>query len=133
MNNKNLFAGILYFIVLIMLFAAYFIGEECGFSMTIRIILMVSCIIWMFAGDFISKLIASAITKCKEIADFKEHAPQMEAQFRSQAFDEFQSEHFDKDAYTKAVMEAMGDDKKLLPLYMKHRTAALMQSEKEKK
>ena len=92
-------------------------------------ILLAPCIIWMLGGPFITDYIVSSSAKRQRNAATKENAAEMEKAFRSQAFDEYNSRRVEKSAYTLAIQEAMGDEKKILPLYMKFRTADLMKEE----
>ena len=92
-------------------------------------IFMTPCIIWMLGGHFITDFIVSSSAKRQRDAATKEYAVEKEKAFRSQAFDEYNSQHVEKSAYARAIQEAMGDEKKILPLYMKFRTADLMKEE----
>ena len=92
-------------------------------------ILIAPCPIWMFVGRFITDYIVSSSEKRKRDVATIEYAEEIEKAFRSQAFDEYNSQHVEKSAYARAIQEAMGDEKKILPLYMKFRTADLMKEQ----
>ena len=95
-------------------------------------IFIAPCVIWMFGGPFITDFIVSSSAKRQRDAATKEYAAEMEKAFRSQAFDEYNSQRVEKTAYTRAIQEAMGDEKKILPLYMKFRTDDLIKEELRK-
>ena len=88
--------------------------------------------IWIFVGRFVTDFIVSSSNKRNENVVRRDRKEEMENLFRSQAFDEFNSQRVEKSAYTQAIQEAMGDEKKILPLYMKFRTANLMREESNK-
>lgn len=84
--------------------------------------------IWMFAGPLVSDYIVSSSVRHAEQNARDTYAVSMEDEFRSRAFEEFKSNRVERNAYMKAIQEAMGDDKKLLPLYMKIRVDELMRN-----
>ena len=116
----------IYIVVLMILWAVMICAILCN---NFSGILIAPCIIWMLGGRFITDFIVSSSAKRQRDAATKEYAEEMEKAFRSQAFDEFNSQHVEKNAYTRAIQEAMGDEKKILPLYMKFRTADLMKEQ----